>query len=140
MTSHPVTSFIQDKSANFVSAVSLLQECPSSLLTALAATHPDCDTWLLSFHEEKDGINSQDTYDILNLAEYRALQEKGAPPAIPTMCIPTIKPDKMLHPHRAKARIVVLGNHKDRVGTKSEKYAPVLHPDTLRLIVSMVVK
>ncbi len=45
----------------------------------------------------------------------------------------------MLHPYRAKARIIVLGNHKDQVWTKSEKYAPVLHPDTLQLIVSMVV-
>ncbi len=140
LPSHSITSFIWDKSANFVSAVSLLRECPCSLLTALAATHPDRDTWLLSFREEKDGINSQDTYNILNLAEYRALQEKGAPCAIPTMCVLTIKPDKMLHPHRAKARIIVLGNHKGWVWMKSEKYAPVLHLDTLRLIVSMAVE
>jgi hypothetical protein len=37
-------------SANFVSAASLLRECPRSLLTALAPTHPDRETWLLSFH------------------------------------------------------------------------------------------
>ncbi len=53
---HSVTSSIWDKSANLVSAVSLLWECPRSLLTALAPTHPDCKTWLLSFREEKEGI------------------------------------------------------------------------------------
>jgi hypothetical protein len=57
------------------------------LLTALAPTNLDRDTWLLSFWEEKDGIKSQDTYDILSLAKYRALREKGAPSAIPIMCV-----------------------------------------------------
>jgi hypothetical protein len=56
------------------------------------------------------------------------------------MCVLTIKPDKMLQPHHAKSRIVVLGNHEDRIWTKPEKYAPVLRPDTLRLIVSMAVQ
>ena len=46
----------------------------------------------------------------------------------------------MLRPHRAKSRIVVLDNHKDCIWTKSEKYAPVLRPDTLRLIVSMAIQ
>ena len=46
----------------------------------------------------------------------------------------------MVRPHHAKARIVILGNHKDRIWTKSEKYAPVLHPDTLRLIVSFAIQ
>jgi hypothetical protein len=65
---------------------------------------------------------------------------KGAPRAIPTMCVLTIKPDEMLRPHRAKARIVVLGNHEDCIWTKSEKYAPVLRPDTLRLLTSMAIE
>jgi hypothetical protein len=106
----------------------------------LAPTHPDRDTWLASFREEKDGIKSQDTYDVLTLEQYRAYRAKGAPRAIPTMCLLTIKPDEMLRPHRAKSRIVVLGNHEDRIWTKSEKYAPVLRPDTLRLIVSMAIQ
>jgi hypothetical protein len=33
-----------------------------------------------------------------------------------------------------------LGNHEYRVWTKSKKYAPVLHPDTMWLMVSMAVK
>jgi hypothetical protein len=56
------------------------------------------------------------------------------------MCVLTIKPDKMLHPHQAKARIVILGKHEDQIWTESETYAPVLCPDTLHLIVSMAIK
>ena len=137
---HSISSLSRDNSANFVSAASLLRECPRSLLTALAPTHMDRETWLLSFEEEKNGIKSQDTYNVIDLAQYRALRAKGAPRAIPTMCVLTIKPDEMLRPHRAKARIVVLGNHEDRIWTKSEKYAPVLRPDTLRLLTSMAVE
>ncbi len=62
------------------------------------------------------------------------------PHAIPTMCILSIKKDEMLNPLRAKSRIVVLGNHEDRVWSKPEKYAPVLWPNTLRLLVSMAIK
>ncbi len=43
----------------------------------------------------------------------------------------------MMNPLRAKSCIVVLGNHEDRVWTKPEKYAPVLSPDSMRLMVSM---
>jgi hypothetical protein len=46
----------------------------------------------------------------------------------------------MLNPLHAKSCIVVLGNHKDHVWTKSEKYTPVFCPDTLRLMVGMAVK
>jgi hypothetical protein len=56
------------------------------------------------------------------------------------MCNLTIKPDEMMNPHGANSRIVVLGNHEDRIWTKSEKYAPVLRPDTMRLLLSMAAK
>jgi hypothetical protein len=56
------------------------------------------------------------------------------------MCILSIKKDEMLNPLRAKSRIVVLGNHEDRVWSKPEKYAPILRPDTLRLLVSMAIE
>ena len=113
---------------------------PRSLLCALALTHPDRNVWLASFREEKDGIKLQDTYNVLTLEQYRAYRAQGAPQAIPTMCVLTIKPNEMLRPHHAKSRIVVLGNQEERIWTKSEKYALVLHPDTLRLIVSIVVQ
>jgi hypothetical protein len=56
------------------------------------------------------------------------------------MCILTIKPDKMMNPYCAKSCIVLLKKHKERIWSKSEKYAPVLCPDTMRLIVSMAVE
>jgi hypothetical protein len=124
-------------SARFVSATTLKRKCPCSLLAGLHPSHPDRDTWLASFREEKSGIQSLDTYDKITLAKYRTLRAKGTPHATRTMCVLSIKKDNMLNPLRAKSCIVVFGNHEDRVWTKSEKYAPVLCPDTLRLMVSM---
>jgi hypothetical protein len=56
------------------------------------------------------------------------------------MCFLAIKSDKMMNPHCAKPCIVVLQNHKEKIRSKSDNYAPVLHPDTMRLIVSMAVE
>jgi hypothetical protein len=52
----------------------------------------------------------------------------------------TIKRDENLLPHRAKSRVVALGNHEDRLWSKSDKFAPVLRSDSLRFLVSMAVK
>jgi hypothetical protein len=104
-----------DPVASFVSAVNLHRKCPPTLLKALADSHPDREIWLESYREEKQGIESLDTYRKITLGEYRALREKGAPKAIPTMCVLTIKKDENLCPLRAKSRIVVLGNHEDRL-------------------------
>ncbi len=43
----------------------------------------------------------------------------------------------MFNPIRAKSRIVALGNHKDCIWTKSDKYAPILQPDSMPLITSV---
>ncbi len=107
--------------ARFVSATTLKHKCPCSLLAGLHPSHPDRDTWLASFRKKKSGIQSLDTYNKITLAKYRTLHAKGAPRAIPTMCVPSIKKDKMLNPLHAKSRIVVLSNHEDHVWTKSEK-------------------
>jgi hypothetical protein len=106
---HAASLFVQELLAHFVSTANLVQECPCSLLTALSDLHPDRDVWLCSFREEKSGIELMDTYNKINLAQYRALWEKGALRTIPTMCVLTIKPDEMPNPHRAKSHIVVLG-------------------------------
>jgi hypothetical protein len=142
---HQSSSFLKHKrptalSATHVSATNLKRDCPRSLLSALHPTHPDRDTWISSFREEKSGIQSQDTYVTIGLPEYRALRAKGVPKAIPTMCVLSIKKDENLNPLRAKSRIVVLGNHEERVWTKPEKYAPVLRPDSMRLLVSLAVE
>jgi hypothetical protein len=134
---HTWSSFDCTASAHHVSAHNLLRKCPCSLLTALDTNHPDRDVWLESFQEEKNGIESLNTYDKISLAEYRAFFEKGAPRAIPTICVLTIKKDEIMNPLCTKSCIVVLGNHEDRVWTKSEKYAPVLCPDSMRLMVSL---
>jgi len=79
-----------DPVASFVSAVNLHWECPPTLLQALADSHPDREIWFESYREEKRGIESLNTYQKNTLGEYRALCKKGAPKAIPTMCMLTI--------------------------------------------------
>jgi hypothetical protein len=81
---------------------------------------PIWEVWLQSYYEEKRGIQSLATYQKITLGKYRALWEKGAPEAIPTMYVLTIKKDKILLLLGAKRHIVVLGNHKDRVWSKSD--------------------
>ncbi len=128
-----------DPVASFVSAINLHLECPPSLLKALADSHPDREVWLCSFFEEKQDIQSMNTYHKITLGEYCALQEKGAPKAIPTMCVLTVKRDKNLNPLQAKSWIVVLGNHEDRVWSKCIRFAPVLCSNSLWFLVSLVV-
>jgi hypothetical protein len=123
--------------ANIVSAVDLHRDCPPSLLQALASTHPDREVWLQSYYKEKGGIQEMGTFRKITLGEYRALREKGAPKAIPTMCVLTIKKDERLMPLRAKSRIVVFGNHESRDWSKSDRYAPVLRFDSLSFLVSL---
>jgi hypothetical protein len=137
-TSPQLSTF--DPVASFVSALNLHKECPPTLLKALADFHPNREVWLQSYKEEKSGLESLDTYRKLTLGKYRSLRKKGAPCAIPTMCVLMIKRDENLLPQRAKSRIVVLGNHKDRVWSKSDKFAPVLWGDSLRFLVSMAIQ
>jgi hypothetical protein len=96
-----------DLVALFVSAVNLHHKCPPTLLRALADSHPDRKVWLQSYYEEKQGIESLGTFKKITLGEYLAFCEIGAPKAIPTMPIRTIKKDENLLPLQAKSRIVV---------------------------------
>ncbi len=106
----------------------------------MAASHPDCEAWLQSYYKEKCGIESLETYWKITLGKYRALWEKGAPKAIPTMCVLTIKKDENLLLLQAKPCIIVLGNHEDRVWSKSDWFAPVLRGDSLHFLVSLAVE
>ena len=56
------------------------------------------------------------------------------------MCVLTIKKDENLLPLRAKSRIVVLGNHEDRLWSKNDRFAPVLRQDSLRSLTSLAVQ
>jgi hypothetical protein len=129
-----------DPVALFVSVVNLYHECPPTLLRALADSHPDREVWLQSYYEEKQGIESLGTFKKITLDEYWALHKRGAPKAIPTMCILTIKKKENLLPLQVKSRIVVLENHEDRVWSKSNCFAPVLCQNTLCFLVSLAVK
>ena len=66
--------------------------------------------------------------------------KKGAPCAILTRFVLTVKKDAHLLPVQAKSSIVVVGNHRDRFQNKSEEYAPVFRSDPFRFLVSMTVK
>ncbi len=77
------------------------------------------------------------TFQKITLGEYRALCEKGAPNAIPTMCVLTIKKDKQLMPLQAKSCIVVLGNRESHDWSKCDHFVPILRFDSLCFLVSL---
>jgi hypothetical protein len=126
--------------ANIVSAINLHRDCSSSLLQALAASHPNREVWLQNYYEEKGGIERLGTFKRLTLGEYRALREKGAPKAIPMICVLTIKKDEQLMLLCAKSRILVLGYCETRDWSKSNRFAPVLRFDSLCFLVSLAVQ
>jgi hypothetical protein len=88
-------------------------------------------------NEEKNGIEGPGTLCWISLGENRALQEKGAPKTIPTMCVLTIKKDENCMPLRAKSWIVVLGNQEECNCSKSNRFAPILCFDSLRFFASL---
>ena len=91
--------------------------------------------WLDSYSEEKGGLKEHDVYTPISKKHYLSLRRQNIiPKAIPSMCVLVVKPDKDGNPQRAKSRIVVLGNHEDRMYSKSARYAPVLKYSTLRLL------
>ena len=90
-----------DPVVNIGSTISLHRDCPPGLLQALASTHPDREIWLRSYYDEKQGTEDMDTFWKITLGEYRTLRAKGAPKAIPTMCVFTIKKDNQLMPLQA---------------------------------------
>ena len=72
--SHNVSSFLcNPKSSNFdpvanlVSIVNLVQDATSSLLQALAYSHPDCEVWLQSYYEGKTSIEDMGTIERITL-------------------------------------------------------------------------
>ena len=54
----------------FVSDCSLVRDCPVSLTAATYADHPDRDTWLLRYHEEKQGLFNHLVYTVIDQEEY----------------------------------------------------------------------
>ena len=60
--------------------------------------------WLASYTEEYEGLQSQDTYEVIDQA---TVDKLGVTP-IPTMNILNIKPNEKGNPLRAKSRTFVL--------------------------------
>jgi hypothetical protein len=80
-------------------------------------------------------------YQTINKKTYLQLKRSGKiGKALPLMCVLVIKPNKDGSPHRAKSRIVVLGNHEDRYWSKSQRYAPVLKYSSVCLLCSKAVE
>jgi hypothetical protein len=80
------------------------------------------------------------TFLNIALSEYCPLREKGAPKAIPTICVFTVKRNKNLLPLCAKSSIVVLSNHEDHILSKSNLFAPMLWSSSLQFLVMLAVK
>jgi hypothetical protein len=133
----PSSPYTFDPVASFISAVNLHWDCSLSLLKALATAHPHHEVWLQSYYKAKCGIESLTKFCKITLGEYCALWEKGAPKAIPTMCVLTIKKNENLLPLRAKSHIIVLGIHEDGVWSKLDHFVPVLRGDSLCFLVSL---
>ena len=135
-----ITTTQSNVSANFVSATGLQLPCPTSLKFALDASNPDRLIWSQPYNEEKGGLKNMDVFRRITKQEYLQLRKSGkVPQSIPSMCVIVVKYDKYGKPHRAKCRIVALGNFEDRYYSKSKRYAPVLKYSSLRLITSMAV-
>eukprot|EP00957_Ditylum_brightwellii_P104759 7984632-Ditylum_brightwellii.AAC.1 len=64
--------------------------------------------------EELNGLIKLGTFHEISLDEYCRLCDRGAPKALPSMCVLNIKHNKHGNPVRAKSRIVVLGNMETR--------------------------
>ena len=76
---------------------------------------------------------------MIDQQEYLCLRrDHNAPHAIPTMAYLGVKYDRNYNTYRAKIRIVVLRNQKNRAFNKSWCFAPVLSYPSLRLLTSKV--
>lgn len=125
-------------SASLVSAKTLVNPCPPPLTMALHPSNPDYQIWFKSYTEEFKGIQNCDIYGIITEKEYFNLRHQSGN-AIPSMCILTIKL-KDGYPHRAKSRIVVLGNREQRLWSRSDRYSPTLTQTQLRSLIALAVQ
>ena len=126
--------------ARLVSATDLHHPTSPTSLLKHAQLHPsDRRIWDASYREEYDGLVNLDTWEVINEQTYQLLKAKAGK-IIPTMAISTIKKDKFGNPHRAKYRIVVLGNLDPHSWDKSECFAPVLSQFEFRLLISLATR
>eukprot|EP00957_Ditylum_brightwellii_P165870 12628642-Ditylum_brightwellii.AAC.1 len=101
-------NFIPAAAAAHVSATGLTCDCPDSLLKALAPTFSNRVIWHKSYMEELNGLIKLGTFHEISLDEYQQLCDKGAPKALPSMCVLNVKHNENGNPVQAKSRIIVL--------------------------------
>ena len=134
------TSFKNSPSLNYVSAKHLISPCLPFLYKYLYPSNPNCQVWLDSYNEEKQGIIDHEVNNKISKSQYFALKRAGKiPKAIPFMCALVMKNNKDGKPLRAKSRIVVLGKFEDRLYQKSQRYAPFLKYISFLIITSNAV-
>jgi len=136
---HGGSNFTLAGSASHVSAGNLLCHIPpGSLSKALYSRNPDRQIWLESYQEEYSGLFSNNTFDIIDEAEYHRLCKQHNIKAMPSMCTFTVKKTNGA-PTRAKSQIVVLGNLDPRPWTKSDCFSPVVSIPMVRLLTALAV-
>ena len=123
--------------AFFVSARGCVRPCPVHLWRALHPDFPDRDIWTMSYNEEYTGLVNEKVFRVISKAEYLELLRRTGKPAIPTMVVLIFKTNGLNNdPHRAKCRIVVLGNLEQTPWTKNDCYAPTVPQSVVRLLCS----
>ena len=134
------TSFKNTPSLNYIYAKHLISACLPYLCKSLDPSNLDCQVWLESYNEEKQGLIDHEVYEKISKSQYLALKRAGKiPKAIPSICVLVVKNDKYGKPLRDKSRIVVLGNFEDRLYQKLQRYAPVLKYSPLYLLTAKAV-
>ena len=114
-----IPSFLQPSSSphqlhtSFVSAQYLVRDCPAFLTAVTHGDHPDQETWLQIYQEEKQSLYNHSVYTVIDRDEYQRLQcDCNSPRSISTMAYLGFKRQINYNPYCAKSYIIVLGNHK----------------------------
>ena len=127
--------------AKHVSAKDLINmESPLSLLKHKKLHPNDQRIWDESYAEEYNGLQSLDTWEVVTEDQYKLLKKTTNARLLPTMALSVIKRDGNGNPHRAKYRIVVLGNMDPYGWQKHECFAPVLAQYELRVLLHLAVE
>jgi hypothetical protein len=121
--------------ANHFSAKGLQSRVPGSFSRSMRSDNPDQLIWRDSHRKEAEGLKEQNTCTTISAKEHH--EKHSGIQVIPSVCIQTVKKDKIGDPDRAKSCKVALGNHEEQIWEKSEKFAPVLQDESLRTMTSV---
>lgn len=137
MSIHRTQQF-QNSVACHVSAASLQDLSPPTLIKMMSLSPEDKSIWSKGNDEEFNGLADLPAWTSITESEYRKIR-KVVGNALPTMAISTIKYDENGIPTRAKWRIVALGNLNPHEWTTKDCFAPVLSLPELCLLTSLAI-